>query len=207
MSDPLEPTDSQTRKSVLLGMSLVFAIMVLALSFALWKTMVCIQVGINDVQKQSCGLYAHNATTIIVGTVGTDTPFAARLLHFSDNRTAILIPDSLAIIVVLLCGAFGGLVHSIRAFYVHIIERVPGPEEYPRYFLRPFSGAILALLFFLVMRAGLSQPNQLNENAGGSIVLYAAIAGLVGMFSDQTVEKLRKVAEAIFTTGDKSKPS
>jgi len=133
----------------------------------------------------------------VVGTVGTREAFAAQLVKIG-NKTVLAIPDSLAALAVMASGAFGGLIHSIRSMYYHVIEGDFGQADAIKLFLRPFSGAILALLFYLVLRAGFGDGVQKAED-GASIIFYVAVGGIVGMFTDQTVSKLKKIAEAILT--------
>jgi hypothetical protein len=61
------------------------------------------------------------------------------------------------------------------------------------YVLMPFSSAALGFVFYLVIRAGLYQPTT------GTNYLIVGIATLVGMFSAQASEKLKKIAEGVFT--------
>lgn len=63
------------------------------------------------------------------------------------------------------------------------------------YLLLPFVAAALASVFYIVFIAGLYDPKQ-----GERPLLIVGVAALVGMFSEQAVEKLKKIAEAIFTT-------
>jgi hypothetical protein len=64
------------------------------------------------------------------------------------------------------------------------------------YLLLPFTGALLALVFYLVLIAGLfaGAPGPDAKVAG-----FAAIAGLVGMFSTPAAEKLQEIFETVFT--------
>jgi len=152
----------------------------------------------------------------VVATVGSEGIFSVQI-----SRNIILIPDTFAILAVLLCGAFGGLIHGIRSFYFHVFAGDLEEAELVRLVLRPFSGAVLALIFYLVLRAGLGQAvittaggtamDGANATAaaapqpeGASIIFYAAVAGIVGMFTDQTVAKLKKIAEAILTKPDEA---
>lgn len=65
------------------------------------------------------------------------------------------------------------------------------------YLLLPVTSALLAFMFFLLARAGLYQPTT-----EGSLV-FVGLAGLVGMFSTQAAQKLKDIAEGIFTRADR----
>ncbi|MEZ7198529.1 hypothetical protein [Pseudodesulfovibrio karagichevae] len=133
----------------------------------------------------------------VVGTVGTDHPLIAKVVTIG-KKPVIVIPDSLAVPAVMASGAFGGLIHAIRSTYFHVIDGDFGQADAIKMFLRPFSGSILALLFYMVLRAGLGDATN-SADAGAGIIFYVAVGGIVGMFTDQTVSKLKKIAEAILT--------
>ena len=64
----------------------------------------------------------------------------------------------------------------------------------------PLVGALLALLFYIVLRGGLvtTQASSTDLNIYG----FAAIAALVGLFSEQATVKLRNIFEALFTKSE-----
>jgi hypothetical protein len=103
------------------------------------------------------------------------------------------VPDSRMLIVVLLAGALGGLVHALRSFFWYVGNRKLVWSWTPMYVLLPFTSASLAFVFFLLARAGLYQPQ------GEASLLLVGFAALVGMFSTQAAEKLKDVADGIFT--------
>ena len=111
------------------------------------------------------------------------------------------IGDSTASMLVMLAGSLGGLLHAIRSFYYHHAKGDLCRENLLRYAFRPVGGAILALVFYLVFRAGLS-GTDIDDSSQG-ILLYMAMGGMVGMFSDQTVAKLKMIARAMFTEPEK----
>lgn len=150
-------------------------------------------------------LASVDATLIgnIVATTATNATAPLTVIN-EDGAVIPLIPDSLAVMAVVISGTLGGLVHGIRSFYYHYLQGDLMHGWYPKYVLRPFSGALLALVFYLVLRAGLTSTGN-DTVEGYSIVFYAAIGTIVGMFTDQTVAKLKKIAEAILTTPDEPK--
>ena len=76
-----------------------------------------------------------------------------------------------------------------------------------KYMLLPFSGSAMAIIFYLVIRGGFFS-GQLNIEQT-DLFGFAALAGLVGMFSEQAAVKLKDVADTLFTkpkAGIDSKP-
>lgn len=63
--------------------------------------------------------------------------------------------------------------------------------------LLPFTGAMLAVIFYLVVRGGFFSPQASTETT--SPFGFAALSALVGLFSPQATLKLKEVAETIFT--------
>jgi hypothetical protein len=69
------------------------------------------------------------------------------------------------------------------------------------YVFLPFIGAGLALLFLLLQRGFSTQPLSIQSSIDG----YCALAALVGLFSQQALTKLKKIAEGFFSTAEKGK--
>jgi hypothetical protein len=61
----------------------------------------------------------------------------------------------------------------------------------------PVVGALGGTVFYLVLRAGLFSPSESADQA--SPFGFAAVAVLAGLFSEQAMNKLRDVAENVFT--------
>ncbi|MGK5558025.1 IPT/TIG domain-containing protein [Actinomadura kijaniata] len=93
--------------------------------------------------------------------------------------------------VVLAAGAVGATVHAMRSLFWYVGNRSLRRSWLMMYLFLPFTGALLALVVYLVLRGGLTSPT------GGSTDVnpygMAAIAALVGLFSRETSEKLRAV--------------
>ncbi|HMF92699.1 MAG TPA: IPT/TIG domain-containing protein [Vicinamibacterales bacterium] len=102
-------------------------------------------------------------------------------------------PDRTMVLIVLLAGALGGLVHALRSLYWYAGEQKLVVNWVPMYLLLPFASAALSFVFYLVIRAGLYQPTA------GTNYLLVGVAALVGMFSTQANEKLKAIAEGIFS--------
>jgi hypothetical protein len=99
--------------------------------------------------------------------------------------------DARLFLVVAVAGALGGLVHTLRSLSWYVGNRYMKWSWVPFYLIIPFIAAGLATIFYLVLRAGLftSTTMPTDTNAYG----FAALAALVGAFSEQALEKLREV--------------
>jgi len=99
------------------------------------------------------------------------------------------------IIIVAMAGALGSLVHALRSIYWYIGNRELVFSWLAMYILLPFVGSTLALVFYFVIRGGFFSPEATIEQT--SPFGFAGLAGLVGMFTEQAVLKLKEVAETL----------
>ena len=100
-------------------------------------------------------------------------------------------PDKTMVLMVLLAGALGGLVHALRSLFWYAGEQKLLVNWVPMYVLLPFWSSALGFVFYLVIRAGLYQPTA------GTSYLLVGLAALVGLFSAQATEKLKAIAEGV----------
>ena len=107
------------------------------------------------------------------------------------------------LILVMTAGALGSLVHALRSAYWYVGNRNLVRSWIPKYLLLPFCGAILAILFYFVVRGGFFSPraNSMDTSQYG----FCALACLVGLFSEQAVLKLKQIAETVFVTTEQGK--
>ena len=103
--------------------------------------------------------------------------------------------DQRLIILVLLAGGIGGMVHTLRSYVKYTGSRLLTRSWIWWYLFRPVEGSIVALVFYLVVRAGLTGDISTGTGAFGVV----GLSTLVGMFSQQAVTKLKEIAETIFT--------
>lgn len=117
--------------------------------------------------------------------------------------TFCLFPEERLFVIVMLAGALGGLVHSLRSFYWYLGNRALNTSWAGMYVTLPVVGAAMAVVFYLVIRGGFtpSDSNFDQTNPFG----FAALAVLVGMFTEQAALRLKEVAETVFTKGQKGK--
>jgi hypothetical protein len=99
------------------------------------------------------------------------------------------------LLIVALSGALGALVHTLRSLYWYVGNRALKYAWVPMYVMTPMVGLTLGLVFYLVFRGGLfsSQATVQTTSPFG----FAAMAALVGMFSDQAAEKLKQAASML----------
>lgn len=111
------------------------------------------------------------------------------------------------LLLVLLAGALGSILHDLRSVYWYIGNRSLVKSWLAMYLVLPFAGATLALIFYLVIRGGFFSPQSSFQQT--SPFGFAAFAALIGMFSPQAVLKLREVAETLLAkpqAGANAKP-
>lgn len=100
-------------------------------------------------------------------------------------------------------GALGGSVHGLGSLAFWSAHWSPGREELSRwgvwYLLRPPIGLALAVVVYLLIRAGLFSPTTANAE-DVNVFGVTAIAGVVGLFSERAMEKLKEIAATIFRT-------
>lgn len=108
------------------------------------------------------------------------------------------------LLIVAILGGLGAILHVIRSFFKYAGERGLVWAWVPSYFLIPFAGAVIAVITYVVLRAGLIGGTGSNE---GNTWGFAAIAGLVGLFSAQATSKLKDIFETILTPTEKGSES
>ena len=128
--------------------------------------------------------------------VGNSTKLVKeKTVHFFGWE-GTLSTEKLFFAAVAFAGALGGMAHSIRSFAVYVGNRELKWTWVPFYLLKPVLGALLGTLLYILLRAGLFSGSASTQEA--SPYGFAGIAALTGLFTDQAVEKLRKIAEQVF---------
>lgn len=107
--------------------------------------------------------------------------------------------------LVILSGALGSLIHSLRSFLWYLGNRNLVRSWVLRILFQPLLGALISVIFYFVLRGGLFSEQA--EVASTSPFGFCAVAGLVGLFSEQAVLKLKQIAEDIFTKPSKGEDS
>ena len=98
-------------------------------------------------------------------------------------------------LMLIMAGALGGCIHALRSLYWYVGNEEMRVNWLPMYYILPFTGAAMAMLFSLLIVAGI-----VDNTTGRNMSLFIiALAGLVGMFSQQAALKLTDIANATFT--------
>ena len=118
--------------------------------------------------------------------------FGWTIAHISDETRLFLI--------VAIVGCLGGLLHSIRSWVYHAGHGQLKQNWMPFYFSTPIVGMTMAILFYLLFRAGFIAPT--TPAAETNTYGFAAIAGLVGLFSSRASKMLENAADIIFSKAD-----
>ena len=127
----------------------------------------------------------------------TALPDPETIYFFAGRFHASIYAETRLLLIVMLAGGLGSLMHSLRSLYWYTGNREMVWSWVAFYMLLPFTGAILATIFYFVVRGGFFSPQASFENT--SPFGFAALSALVGLFSPQATLKLKEVAETIFT--------
>lgn len=111
--------------------------------------------------------------------------------------------DAELVLIVLISGALGGLVHSIRSMVWYVGNRELVWSWVPTYLTLPLVGALLSTVLYLLVRAGFVGFSGTPSSPYG----FAAAGALMGMFSQPAILKLKEVAETLFTRPPSGKDS
>ena len=99
--------------------------------------------------------------------------------------------------IVILAGALGSLIHALRSVYWYVGNRNLVRSWLAKYFVMPFAGSALAVMFYFVIRGGFFSPQ--SDFSQTSPFGFAALSAMVGLFSEQAVLKLKQVAETVLS--------
>ncbi len=109
----------------------------------------------------------------------------------------VLWDEQRLLLLVMLGGALGALLHALRSIAQYIGNRKLKESWLIMYGLLPFTGSLIAVAFYIVIRAGFFAPGTGAPQT--SPFAFAAMAFMVGLFSQVAIEKLKVVAESFFT--------
>ena len=101
------------------------------------------------------------------------------------------------LLLLAIMGALGGLIHGISSFTTYVGNREFLASWVWWYIFKPFLAALVALVVFLVFRAGFGVG---SFSLGAADCLKAsAFAALIGLFAEQATIKLKDIFETLFT--------
>lgn len=104
-------------------------------------------------------------------------------------------------LIVMFAGALGGLVHAVRSFYWYAGCRKLVLSWAGFYITLPILGASMATIFYLVVRGGFFSPQ--SDVSDTSPFGFAAMAVLIGMFTEQAAMKLKEILETFLAQAPK----
>lgn len=153
-------------------------------------------------------------TTPVPGTTAPDgqAPATTVVVQAAPNPPVRLFGARLQVdrearlfIVVALAGALGGLVYALRSLTWYAGNRNLKYSWMMTYYLQPIVGAAMATITYVVLRGGLvvvttqASPDVVNPFG------FAAFGALVGLFSAQAAEWLKRIFEQVFVPAMKGK--
>jgi hypothetical protein len=129
-------------------------------------------------------------------TAGILKKSSAQPVHFLGLERKVS-PDVRLLLLVAVAGALGGLMHSTRSLAWYVGHQGLRWRWVPYYVVTVFIGAGLATVFYLVFRGGMlgTTAKTSDTNPYG----FAALGALVGLFTEQALQMLKKVADQVFT--------
>lgn len=136
-----------------------------------------------------------SSATYIKETASENVSFFTGLLTFSIS------PEVRLILIVLASGGLGSFIHGGTSLATYAGNRRLKTSWTWWYILRPFFGGTLALVFYFVIRAGFLSASAGIENL--SHFGIAGIAGIVGMFSKEAIDKLHEIFLTLLRHEDK----
>lgn len=141
-------------------------------------------------------------TTVL--RVDTKPMAIGRVYHITDRTGPMFVftPAQLPVsgrnlaILALAMGALGACLHGVTSLVYHLSAKDFGAEWTAWYLHRPLVGGALALIFYLIIAGGLMP--QVDMSTGG-VCATIGLAGLIGLFSRQALDKLGEIFDVIFS--------
>jgi len=150
-----------------------------------------------DAKKGGYTVGDKSASQAVITAVeyGTDRR-ASVVVQFSGAE----ISESQVLLLVVLMGAFGALLGAMRSFVNYVGSRTFVPSWSFYYLSRPMFGAGLALITFLAYRIGAVVGPKSASPADPAAAAF--IAGIVGLFADTILQKLKELITQLFRPDD-----
>lgn len=119
-----------------------------------------------------------------------------------NSDSTPLTAEARLILLVFLLGGLGGTIASFNSLANYRGEGALTKSWFLHYLVSPWLGAGVALLMYLVLRAGFF-PGSSDQLEGSAIPWgIVAIAGLTGLFYDKSLLKLQQVFATVFNPQD-----
>ena len=136
----------------------------------------------------------------IVMVSGGEEVWGETLHLFFWPRDLLLKPEVRLLLVAMVCGAIGGVLHGIRSFADFAGNRQLKRSWLWWYIARIPVGSILAMICYFLVRGGFLTTSV--DSTEINIYGIAAISTLAGLFSEDSVRKLTEVFQAILNLRD-----
>src|SRR6266508_4661767 len=175
------------------------AILVLYLLMAVWPAAPSPAVAAAPTAPTTTGPDGGTTATTIAVQTAPNPPVQLFGGSFTIEREARLF------LVVALAGALGGLVYSLRSLAWYAGNRNLKYSWLLTYPLQPVVSAALATITYVVARGGLIVVTTQTSSDVVNPFGFAAIGALVGLFSSQAAEWLKRIFEQVFTSAMKGK--
>jgi len=127
----------------------------------------------------------------------SELPDPDYIKFFGGRFEATVYLETRLLLLVMLAGALGSLMHALRSLYWYTGNRKMIWSWVAFYILLPVTGGILATIFYFVVRGGFFSSTAKFETT--SPFGFVALSALVGLFSPQATLKLKDIAETIFS--------
>jgi len=151
--------------------------------------MVILCAGVIPVLLYALWVFWPEASVLKSGTASVD--------FFGIHRT--MSTEVMLFVVVALGGALGGTLHSTRSIAWYVGQQHLKWRWVPFYLVTIVLGAGLATVLYLLVRGGLFQGAGVSDaNPYG----FVALGTLVGLFTEQALVMLRKVATEVFAQAE-----
>ena len=148
---------------------------------------------VKDKLTDSLTLRLNVARKTFKDTVTRDTVIITSEHSISFPRGAF--PNNKILWLIIIVGILGASIHALTSLSEFVGNNTFDKNWSLWYYLRPFVGALLALLSYWFLRAGLFSIESTKDLYG-----ILAVAGLIGIFSKQALYKISDIANAIFTS-------
>jgi hypothetical protein len=148
-------------------------------------------------------IYAVTSAQSISAREPIDPKALMLMVNFGRLGRLHVNSDTQLLLLVMMAGAMGSTLHGLRSLYWYIGHKAAKSHWLPMYLVLPFSGAVLAVGSYLLLRGGLITPTAMDAKASAAgapepnVYGFAALGFLVGMFSEHAVVKLKKVMETV----------
>jgi len=141
---------------------------------------------------------------VLLADMNVPRPAGAATSEIARTARPLLdrMQDTDFILVILALGAWGAAATALSSIAEYLGNGRYNDRWFVFYLTRPIVGATLAWVFYVLLRGGLMtrDPTWTEINHLG----YAAMAVLVGFFSTEAMENLKRIAKGIFTDKNKT---